>query len=101
MRHLRVLLLLMLGCSSPAPPTVAAPDPHPVDGSDHCARAEARLEALGCRDRRGDPMWVNRKGERFAQTCRTIQDEGGVFIDPACIAGAETCEEAKSCPANH
>lgn len=100
-----VLVLLMLGwlmpgCSSAAAPTLSTPEPHGVGGTDHCAQAEARLEALGCRDRRGDPMWVNRKGERFAQTCRTIQEQGGVFIDPACIAGAESCEEANACPAH-
>lgn len=71
-----------------------------MEDTDFCDEAEAKLEELGCRDRRGDPMWVNRNGERFAATCQTIQDEGGVFLDPKCIANAKTCEEAMSCPAN-
>ncbi|WP_428264084.1 hypothetical protein [Haliangium sp.] len=84
------------GCSSapgpdPAEPTTKGPP-------DWCVAAEARLESLDCRDPRGDPMWENRRGERFADTCHTLQDEGGVFVDPECIANAATCEEANACP---
>ena len=76
------------------------PTPPAVSDTDHCESAEERLEALQCRDRRGDPLWVNRRGERFRDTCRIIQEQGGVFLDPQCIAGAQTCEEANACPAN-
>lgn len=68
------------------------------DAHDWCAAAEARLEELGCRDPRGDPMWVNRRGERFRDTCRVAQDQGGIFLDPQCIAHAQRCEEANACP---
>lgn len=95
MRLLALAALLLLGCSStPRQPTA----PPPEDG-DWCAAAEARLEALECRDPRGDPMWVNRRGERFAETCRTTFEQGGVFLDPQCIAEAQTCQEADACPA--
>ena len=95
MRQLALAALLLLsGCpSSPRP----SPE-KPVEG-DSCAAAEARLEKLDCRDPRGDPMWVNRRGERFAETCRTAYEQGGVFLDPECIAEAASCQEANACPA--
>jgi hypothetical protein len=43
-------------------------------------------------------MWVNSDGETFDVTCRRIQEQGGVFLDPACIAESPTCEEANACP---
>ncbi len=63
-----------------------------------CFDAGKNLEDLQCRDRHGDPMWVNKKGEPFAETCRILQEEGNIYINPRCIAGAKTCEEAKACP---
>lgn len=44
-------------------------------------------------------MWVNRNGERFAVTCRTSYEQGGVFLNPQCIAEARSCTEANACPA--
>lgn len=123
------VLLLMCGCSSapgPGPAEPASPDQASVRASDTgtpddpgrdassdagtasasddragdwCAAAEARLEELDCRDPRGDPMWVNRRGERFRDTCRVAQDQGGIFLNPECIARAQSCEEASACPA--
>jgi hypothetical protein len=95
MRHLVLAMLLLVGCSSrPAP----VPPQPPADG-DWCAAAEARLESLDCRDPRGEPMWVNRSGERFAVTCRTTYEQGSVFLNPQCIAEARSCKEANACPA--
>jgi hypothetical protein len=94
MRQLALAALLLLGCSSTPKPSPATPP----DG-DWCAAAEARLEKLDCRDPRGDPMWVNRRGERFADTCRTAYEQGGVFLNPQCIAEAASCQEANACPA--
>jgi hypothetical protein len=95
MRQLALVALLVLGCSSPSrtPPVTPPPD------GDWCPAAEARLEALDCRDPRGDPMWVNRRGERFAETCQTAYEQGGVFFNPQCIAEAAGCQEANACPA--
>lgn len=94
MRHLVLAMLLLVGCSSRPDP--AQPEP-PANG-DWCASAEARLESLDCRDPRGEPMWVNRNGERFAVTCRTAYEGGGVFLNPQCIAEADSCAEANACP---
>lgn len=44
-------------------------------------------------------MWVNRRGERFAETCRTTYEQGGVFLNPQCIVEAGSCQEANACPA--
>jgi len=95
---------LIFGCSSrhpvPGSAGVAVDEPvTPAPGTGACDAAQAQLKKLDCRDPKGDPMWVNRRGEEFADTCRRIQTEGGIFIDPACIAGATTCEEANTCPA--
>lgn len=97
MRHVLVFLLLVLvGCP---PPVVPNPPPPPQD-TDQCDDAEATLKRLQCLDSLGDPMWVNKNGEPFGDTCRTIQEEALIFIDPACIASAVTCEEANECPTN-
>lgn len=76
---------------------VPNPPPPPSD-TDMCGDAEATLERLECKDSLGDPMWVNKKGERFVETCRKIQEEALIFLDPKCVANAITCEEANECP---
>ena len=88
-----LLVLLLLGCEPPTP----KPPPQPVD-TDKCDDAEVTLERLQCRDSTGSPMWVNRRGERFQETCRIAQEEASIFIDPACVASATTCEGANECP---
>jgi hypothetical protein len=93
---LLVLPLLLTGCPSQAMEP-KGPTPVPRD-TDACGTAGAQLEDLKCRDRNGDPMWVNKHGEKFEQTCRTLQEEGGIFINPKCITLSKTCEEAKACP---
>lgn len=92
-----VLLLALAGCPPVLDPHHPGPTPDVVD-TDQCESAEKKLEELECKDRRGDPMWVNKKGERFQETCRRAQEEGTIFLNPKCIANAKTCEEANVCP---
>lgn len=70
----------------------------PVEGTEFCQAAQDNLEALDCRNPDDTPMWINEDGEEFAVTCRIIQKQGGIFIDPECVATAATCEEANECP---
>ncbi|AKT40316.1 hypothetical protein [Chondromyces crocatus] len=93
MRVAFVILGVLLGCG-PHQGEITPPD---VPDTDHCQAAERRLEALQCMNPRGEPMWVNRLGERFAETCRVTQDEGGVFLNPRCIAGVSACSEVDAC----
>jgi len=100
MKRLILLLpLLLIGCSW-LWPEEPSPTPAPeVRGTDHCLRAERNLERMQCKDRAGDPMWVNRLGEPFHRTCQQAQQEGHSFLDPRCVAAARSCAEAKQCPA--
>lgn len=87
--------LVLVGC-----PKTYEPKPAPVPkDTDKCLAAEQNLEKLQCKDRAGDPMWVNKLGERFAETCRKAQEEGRIFVNPACIETAVSCEKANQCPA--
>lgn len=98
MRHLILALAaaaLLSGCPTPVTPK---PAPVPKD-TDKCLAAEQNLQKLQCKDRAGDPMWVNKVGEPFSETCRKAQEEGRIFLNPACVAGAQTCEAANKCPA--
>jgi len=89
-----VALLALTGC-----PTQVEPKPAPIpEDTDMCLAAEQNLEKRQCRDRAGDPMWVNKDGERFQKTCETAQVEGRIFLNPKCVAGAATCDAAKKCP---
>jgi hypothetical protein len=76
------------------------PGPVPVIDTDWCEAADVNIEKLQCFDRAGEPMWINKLGERFAQTCRRVQDEGGVFLNPRCVATAASCDIAMKCPAS-
>ncbi|WP_141699173.1 hypothetical protein [Candidatus Thiosymbion oneisti] len=91
-----LLFLLLTSCGGQgAKPT---PTPTPTD-TDYCLKAEQNLKRMQCKDRAGDPMWVNRRGERFRDTCKTAQREGRIFLNPKCIANAKSCTEANRCPA--
>ena len=96
MKLLALLLpLLLVGC-----PKTYEPHPAPIPkDTDQCLAAEQTLEKLQCKDRAGDPMWVNKLGERFGETCRKAQEEGRIFINPACVSTAGSCEKANQCPA--
>jgi len=91
-----LLLLLLTNCGRQG--VKPAPTPTPTD-TGHCLQAEQKLKRLQCKDRAGDPMWVNRHGERFRDTCKTAQEEGGIFLNPKCIANARSCTEVNQCPA--
>jgi len=91
---LAAALLALPGCPAPVEPK---PAPIPKD-TDMCLAAEQGLERMQCLDRAGDPMWVNRNGERFRQICENAQLEGRVFLNPRCVADAATCDAAKKCP---
>lgn len=87
-----LLCLILVSCSS-------SPTPAPVPkDTDWCDRAEKNLERLECKDLRGDPMWVNKNGEKFGQTCEEAQVDGRIFLNPQCIAKSIDCEETKLCP---
>lgn len=86
--------LLLTACPSPVVPK---PAPVPED-TEWCTAAEAKLEKLQCKDRTGHPMWVNKLGERFQETCEIAQEEGRIFLNPKCVAEATSCPEAKQCP---
>lgn len=97
MRHLMAAMiasLFIVGCPAKDP---VSPTPD-VKDTDLCGEAEATIVKLQCRDRRGDPMWVNRNGEEFEDTCRIVQDQGGVFLNPECIQNAKSCAEVSACP---
>lgn len=90
------LALLLTAC-----PKTYEPKPAPIPkDTDQCLAAEQQLEKLQCRDRAGDPMWVNKIDERFGETCRKAQQEGRIFLNPKCVAEAPDCDKAKSCPAD-
>lgn len=95
---MRVVLLFVLALASCGPHYYPAPAPVPVD-TDKCQAAESNLQKLQCRDRAGDPMWVNKLGERFAVTCQKAQTDGRIFVNPACVASAKDCTTANQCPA--
>jgi len=97
MRHavLIAVALFLTACPKTYDPK---PAPIPKD-TDKCLAAEKTLEKLQCKDRAGSPMWVNKLGERFSETCRKAQEEGRIFLNPACVRDAKTCEAANKCPA--
>lgn len=91
-----LFLLVLTGCPSTTPqPT--GPTPVPRD-TDACEDAGKNLKTMQCRDRHGNPMWENKHGEPFSETCRTLQEEGNIYINPTCIRDSKTCDEAKACP---
>ena len=101
MRKLIFLLaFLVIGCPTHNQPEPIGPKPGPivVKDTDLCDEAEQNLEALQCKNRDDTPMWVNQQDEKFGDTCRRLQEEGGIFLDPKCVSKAPSCEEAKACP---
>jgi len=86
--------LFIAGCPA-KDPVFPTPD---VKDTDLCGEAEVNIVKLQCRDRRGDPLWVNRNGEEFEDTCRIVQDQGGVYLNPECIRDATSCAEVLACP---
>lgn len=93
MNRFFVVFLLFVSCHGIN--DINVPD---VEDTEFCLGAEQNIERLQCMDRAGNPMWINLHGERFSETCRVVQDEGGIFLNPRCVMEAETCEEVNECP---
>lgn len=90
--------LFLAGCTKqynydPEPFTT----PEVVD-TDYCVAAQTNLKKLECKRPDGVFLWINEKGELFGVTCQRIQDEGGVFVNPRCLAEATNCKEVEKCP---
>lgn len=91
------VVLFVLCCSGrPIEPEEPKPTPE-IKDTDLCDDAEEKLKELGCLDRRGDPLWKNRKGEEFSDLCRIIQDVGKIYLNPGCILYSKNCEEVLEC----
>lgn len=95
MKKLLAFTLILVSCCGPLSNDKDNP---PVKDTDWCQAAEDNLFELECTNPDGTPMWVNQDGEKFKVTCEIIQDEGLIFLNPKCIASAETCDEANACP---
>lgn len=96
---LLLLALLVTGCPKNQPdPVGPKPGPIIVKDTDLCGAAKDNLEEMQCMNRDGTKMWINNQGEGFDETCRRLQEEGGIFLDPKCVSEAQTCDEAKACP---
>jgi hypothetical protein len=60
-----------------------------------CPKAESNLEKLKCKARDGSLMYID-----FTASCVRLQEDGGIFVNPKCIATSTTCEKIKKCPLN-
>jgi hypothetical protein len=67
-----------------------APEPviPDVKGSEWCDEAEKNLLALGCEE--GQPT---KKGKSFTDFCVETQKEGGIDLNPKCLASIKRCDE--------
>lgn len=80
-------LVGLLGC----PPTEhVVPEPviPKVQGSEWCDDAEKNLLALGCEE--GQPT---KKGQSFTEFCLDTQKNGGIDLNPKCLATIKSCDE--------
>lgn len=83
---------MLVGCPSTLPP------PHPVTDTDKCDAAELKLQELQCKDVRGRLIGgPNLSGAPFAETCRTNQQEGGIWMNPKCLSEIKSCKEIDPC----
>lgn len=70
---------------------------HPAPVSDLCAQGEANLLKLGCKDDRGRLLGgPDLHNVPWSVVCRQDQAHN-VNLQPACMAGAKSCEEVTSC----
>jgi len=93
MRHIILALALLATACPPGP--VPVPE---VEDTELCGAAGDNVKKLQCKDRAGDPMWVNKNGETFKEICERVQEKGGVFMNPKCVMNATSCDEVKQCP---
>jgi hypothetical protein len=93
-----LLLVILVGCPK-APDTEIKPTPDPVVpviDTDWCDEAETNIanlnNGLGCKARDGSDM-----AEGFTEMCHRVQEEGGIFLNPKCVATAASCDAVKKC----
>lgn len=63
---------------------------------DDCARAEATLVRLGCKDTRGQSLAMTKGGRPFADVCRASA-AAGVALPATCIAVSTSCAKVLAC----
>jgi hypothetical protein len=92
LRPLRSLLALsfalvgLLGC--PTGHYIPEPEIPEVKGSEWCDDAEKNLLALGCEE--GQPT---KRGKSFTEFCIDTQKNGGIDLNPKCLATIKSCDE--------
>jgi hypothetical protein len=92
--RLRPLFLLfalsvvgLFGCGAPEH-VVPEPIVPTVKGSEWCDEAEKNLLALGCEE--GRPT---KRGKSFTEFCLETQQDGGIDLNPQCLATIKSCDE--------
>ena len=88
MRKLLLLIPLLLGCPNQNGPQ-PKPTPVPTD-TNQCDNAEINLQ-LHC-----PSLAMTPDGTPFGLFCKDVQ-ANGLAINPACIAVAKDCDQAKDC----
>lgn len=83
---LSLALFGLTGC--PPPHSVPEPVIPEVKGSEWCDDAEKNLLALGCEE--GQPT---KKGKSFTDFCVETQRDGGIDLNPKCLASIKSCDE--------
>lgn len=82
--------------AGPSPLLDAAPYVDATPATDACARGEAQLLALGCKDSRGRLLGgPTMKGVAWAQVCRN-NAINGIDMRPDCIATKRSCTEVNA-----
>jgi hypothetical protein len=92
---LSFVFLLVFSCQKTNNTDIFEPNngPNEVVDTDWCPKAELNLKKLQCKARDGSFMHEN-----FTSICEEIQEEGGIFVNPRCVATSSTCDEIKKCP---
>jgi hypothetical protein len=80
-------LSALLGCP-PYERVVPEPEIPQVQGSEWCDDAEKNLLGLGCEE--GQPT---KKGKSFTEFCLDTQKNGGIDLNPKCLATIKSCDE--------
>lgn len=81
-----LLVVGLLGCTSER--VIPEPVIPKVEGSEWCDDAERNLLALGCEE--GQPT---KKGKSFTEFCLDTQQNGGIDLNPKCLATIKSCDE--------
>lgn len=90
-RALLLFVLALAGCprepQDPPPPT-----PVPPPAPDACGPACERFREFGCPE--GQPTPQGAPCEEF---CRNAEESGAITLNPLCVLGSQTCDEARRC----